>query len=267
MTRGRFSEVPLYDPDIAPYYDPKTNEYNLDREDVSIFYDPFDSITFHNPFEETIRLKYETPLDDLGLVDHQRTLKFVEGLVPIGFKWGKKRRRHHWQHPEDAYRGDRPKDKPNSKTFRNLPINIAWIPLQKERTIHAVLNDPPVPDDWVIEIYNEYFNAVEDLHRSAKEIIEWQRKARTRRIQATNPEWVAKTLRKDQEGKDIEGKRTLRKKGRHHSMDFATSYARFKEVPLEHRIVDTGGSPEQVIRDLSVLLSPRYMNIDLLEAA
>ena len=120
--------------------------------------------------DELAENKLETPLNEWGLVDVDELVRRVKATMVPGYDWGGGNDRHHigWAHAKyvkaDEVAGDG-----LATTFRDLPINLIWVPRRFHNWIHAVTKEPPVPsrdvmadcvEEWAM--MSGFFNSVKD---------------------------------------------------------------------------------------------------------
>lgn len=135
--------------------------------------------------------KIETPLNEWGLVDIDELVRRVNATMMPGYRWGGPNDRHHlgWAHARyveaDELLGD-----DTATTFRDLPINLIWVPREFHNWTHAVTKEPQMPsrdimreyiDEWAM--VSSFFNSVKDAMatkrlydrvRRSREGTEWE---------------------------------------------------------------------------------------------
>jgi len=233
------------------------------RGESDCYASPIGTDRYYDYFTGEIRDRIPTPLDELGLVDRHQLIKLVLADAPPGHDWGDIPRDHHWQWDVELYPFINQPGRANPAIFRNLLINRTVLPLSVERRIHHTTWRPEVPDEEVMALMIMYGTVAKSLFESAKEIIKWQRRARSwRDTVREDPTRRAKVNGSVEEPKEI-----MKKNGGVYGMTFGLNKAKLENIPPEFRLVDTGGAPEQVIKDLNRLVGSRTMRLVLAQAA
>lgn len=116
--------------------------------------------------------RVETPLDKWGLVDVDELVQRVNGTMVPGYRWSGPNDRHHlgWTHAKyieaDALAGDN-----LATSFRDLSINLIWVPREFHNWTHAVTKDPPVPSRDVMAEYIDEWAMLSGFFKSVKDAI------------------------------------------------------------------------------------------------
>lgn len=234
------------------------------RGEYDCYAQSLDDDYYYDFFTGTNQTKIETPLDKNGLVDHTRLAAAIILNTPDVHRWNKDKRirKHHYQWPNEwyPYETDAPA---NPGVFVNLPINQEKLPLSFERRIHHATLPPPVPDYEVMRYSIEADRAAHSLFWAAREIIQWQRKVRRRRLFNASHDYV---LRK-YGGADDKDRPIYQAYGRSYSRGFSRKLAVYQEIPPDFKPVETGGSPHQVAEDLGRALGTKTLWLAYAEAA
>jgi hypothetical protein len=195
-----------------------------------------------------------TPVDDRGLVDVDQLIRAVKATVKPEYIWPKPRSIHHFYWPDAAYpyegRGDT-----NPHAFRNLAVHKGLLPRVFENWLHEVTVPPPVPDREVMQYRIEAWQVALNLFRSAREVIQWERRARRRPLALDCPEFLNPT-EEDRIGTAVTA-RIIAK----HFRGFDRHISSLESLPPEFRLIEPTDSPQEVAATLGRVIMPRSIQL------
>ncbi len=205
-----------------------------------------------NPYRD----KFETPVDDRGLIDVPTLIESVKDTVDEDYEWPSNLSIHHlyWheRHYDSAFAG------PWARRFRELPIHKAVVPRVFENWLHLVTLPPDVPDPEVMRARVESWGVAEDLFHSVRQAVVWEKRGRRRAERVQNS---LVSLPEEFKGVDVIGKEVLQAILGRHFNGMERHLARLQEVPPEFRLAEPTDTREILAKKLGKIIGPRALHL------
>ncbi len=110
--------------------------------------------------------KFDTPIDDRGLVDVDRLIADVKATIDLNYEWPLGSNEHHFYWPKAFYPLGDPDNQSTLSTFRELPVSKGKMPQAFHNWLHKVTLPPEVPEIPVMERRIEAWQIASSLFQS-----------------------------------------------------------------------------------------------------
>jgi len=203
--------------------------------------------------------KIDTPIDDRGLIDVTALVREVKATIDPSYEWPTRVGVHHFYWPESSYlgaQGEKPEYHP--ATFRDLPINKGLVPRVFENWLHKITNPAALPDEEVMYYYTEAWFVAKRLFESARNVVQWERKARRRVVHLMEDPSI---LPSDFNGEDIVGNEIILETLSKHFRGVDMQLERLHEIPQEFRLLEPHNFSVANASTLGKLVVPRSLRL------
>lgn len=227
----------------------RMNGPGIERTDYSL---PPPDARLINPYTD----KFDTPLDERGLVDIATLISAVKATVDSDYEWSSGVSVHHFYWPGSNYPYDSSSATYNKSTFRNLPIHKGLVLREFENWLHLTTLPPPMPDEEIRRHRVESWIVARDLFKMARKTVRWERQTRRRReLIAKNPHIVAEGFN----GEDVIGEEIMQEILDKNFRGFERQLHRNERIPAEFRLVRLDTTPDKIARRLGQVVMPRTL--------
>lgn len=227
---------------------PYINQYEKPPPPHARIYDPL-NFASDQPFP--------TPVDSRGLVDVDKLIDDVIATISPDHQWSRQLRNHHIYWDAEKFK-DKPGNKDNLSTFRNLPTNRILLPIDLERWLHEVTIEPDIPEKNVRDQCIEAWRVAHDLFTAAERTITWDERIQRRRQQiAMRPFELGREFGDEDEINNGYLESIFNKKFA--GLEF--QMLRNEDIAPEFRVVDVNQEPIQIIQQLGRVVSDRAFNV------
>ena len=209
--------------------------------------------------------KLPTPLDQYGLIDVPRLITDVKSTIDADYEWPTQTRIHHLYWEENNYPfipGVPPGYNP--RTFRELPINKAEIPLKFERWLHAITLEPKVPDPEIMRLRVLAFHHARLIFKKAHGTVHEDRLLQKRRRQVAANPGISKNI---VDGIDIASEAYFAETVDRAFDALLGHLDEYHSIPEEHRLIKETDAPQDIATKLGKLVVPPAQKYTLVVAA
>lgn len=206
---------------------------------------------------EVRNARFETPVDERGLVIIPDFINLVKSLVIPEYDWedGRKPDTHHVYYPEWRYLFPH---NPKLRIFRELPIHKLYVQRSFHELSERMIIPANVPHMDVVEHTIRSYKIAEPLYQSAHGLVRIPRSMRDRKAAVTS----GKVKPRDGDS-DRSARRYFQKIYDDCSKRFESKLRELESIPSEFRLVDldqTGDSPHAIATNLGRVGLVQAMN-------
>ncbi|MGH7240959.1 MAG: hypothetical protein ACREGB_01540 [Candidatus Saccharimonadales bacterium] len=206
--------------------------------------------------------KFETPVDDRGFVDVPNLIQAVKDTIDSGYEWPSDANIHHFYWKEEWYHSRL--IGANALRFRELPIHKALLPVEFHNWLHQITIPPDIPDPELIRRRNESWTVAEDLFRSSRNVVRWERRARRRaELVREQPGILPPTFA----GEDLIGQEVLGKIIGKHFVGLELGLERLHRIPEDDRFVEADAGLHAFASALGKIIVPGALKLTSAVAA
>ena len=186
------------------------------------------------------RDKFDTPVDDRGLIDQDLMIRAVKDTIDPSYEWPAQLSLDHFYWP--GYWYDRSYD-PQAGRFRQLSIHKGIVPREWENWKHKITIPPRLPSPEVMHLRIESWDIAHSLFRSITETERWRRRAEGRALQVARG---SSCLPRDGSRDDVIGKEFMQGVLSKYFRAVEKKLRQLETIPREFRLVEPG-DPQDIM--------------------